>query len=521
MKRPLLIALILLSFGFLRTLYAQQTLTLRIIETGKDGEVSISFDDGEYENDSIDKLNDDDLDMGWEGEDLNIMTSFTRFQNVTIPKGSTIQSAVLQIYAHEDEEGEARVTIYAEDTDNSANFSETEALADRTWTEASARWVISESWTMWQPYQSPDLTAVIQEVIDRSDWQAGNALTLFMTGEDQGASLIDNARDFESFENIEDPDDGGDGLHHPERVPTLVIEYTPPAGELILTIIETGKDGEVSISFDDGEFENDSIDKLNDDDLDMGWEGEDLNIMTTFTRFQNVTIPQGATIDSAMLFIYAHEDEEGEARVTIYAEDTDNSAIFSETEALTDRTWTEASVRWVISETWTMWQPYHSPDVAPVIQEVIDRPDWQPGNALTLFLTGEDQGASLIDNARDFESYENIEDPDDGGDGLHHPERIPTLKIYFSAATPAQEKIRPASTIRIYPNPANQGFLYIASEGTAPVDIEIFNITGSLVSCRRGVTSIATMDVSNLEEGFYLVRTTQGTSTLLQKVIIH
>ena len=81
----------------------------------------------------------------------------------------------------------------------------------------------------------------------------------------------------------------------------------------------------MSVSFDDGEYENDSIDKLDDDDLDMGWEGEDGNIMTSFTRFRNVTIPQGATINTAVLTIYAHEDEEDEAIITVYGEAGFNS----------------------------------------------------------------------------------------------------------------------------------------------------------------------------------------------------
>ena len=445
MKKVLLSTFALVLAGFMIAAYAQQTLTLKIIETGKDGETSISFDDGEYENDSIDKLNDDDLDMGWEGEAGNIMTCFTRFQNVTIPQGSVINSAVLQIYAHEDEPDPALINVYAEDIDDSPLFSETEALADRTMTEAKVDWDINEAWTMWEAYSSPDLAPVIQEVIDRPGWQSGNSLTLFMIGEDtQGYSLLDNARDLESYENIEDPSDGGDGLWHPERIPTLVIEYTPPAGVLVLTIIETGKDGETSISFDDGEYENDSIDKLNDDDLDMGWEGEAGNIMTCFTRFQNVTIPRVPRYDSARLYIYAHEDEPDPALINVYAEDIDDSPLFSETEALADRTMTEAKVDWDIDEPWTMWESYHSPDLAPVIQEVIDRPGWQSGNSLTLFMIGEDtQGYSLLDNARDLESYENIEDPIDGGDGLWHPERIPTLKIYFSFSSSSKELALP------------------------------------------------------------------------------
>jgi hypothetical protein len=522
MKRVLLSILMLVAAGFLVASVAQQTITLKIIETGMDGETSISFDDGEYENDSIDKLNDDDLDMGWEGEDLNIMTAFTRFQNVQIPKGSVINSAILKIYAHEDESAEALVTIFAEDIDDSPMFTETEAYDDRTKTEASVAWDITEDWTMWEPYESPDLSTVIQAVIDRDGWMPGNALTLFLRGEDQGASLLDNARDFESYENIEDPDDGGDGLHHPERIPSLEITFTPPLGELILTIIETGMDGETSISFDDGEYENDSIDKLNDDDLDMGWEGEDLNIMTSFTRFQNVTIPQGTAIDSAVLVIYAHEDESAEALVTILAEDNDDSPMFSETEALTDRTMTETSVAWNITEDWTMWEQYHSPNLAPVIQEVIDRPGWQSGNSLTLFMKGQDQGASLLDNARDFESYENIEDPDDGGDGLHHPERIPTLKIFYGTATSVKSN-RPEpgqSSITIYPNPVDNGVLHIVSQKGGTITVEIYSITGRLVKLHEQGFSSMELDVSDLNEGFYLVKTTQQGTSDIQKVII-
>ena len=524
MKQILLTLFTLILAGLFVAGNAQQTVTLKIIETHKDGETSISFDDGEYENDSIDKVNDDDLDMGWEGDDLNIMTSYTRFQNVPVPKGSVIHSAKLKIYAHEDETAEARITVYVEAIDDSPMFGENEAIDDRTWADVSVRWIINEDWTMWQPYESPDLSVIIQAIVDRDGWQAGNSLTLFMQGEDQGASLLDNARDFESFENIEDPDDGGDGLHHPERIPMLEIEYTPPMvpGELALKIIETHKDGETSISFDDGEYENDSIDKVNDDDLDMGWEGDDLNIMTSYTRFQNVTIPQGAKIDSAVLIVFAHEDETAEARVTVYAEATDDSPMFSETEAIDDRTRTNNSFRWIIDEDWTMWQPYHSPNLASVVQEVIDRPGWQSGNSLTLFMQGEDQGASLLDNARDFESFENIEDPDDGGDGLHHPERVPMLKIYYqSVATDARLPERMSATsLKIYPNPVANGILYLVNDTEDINRVVLFNLNGQVAKDQRVNSRSAKLNLSDLQKGMYVIRIVQNSGTINQKIIL-
>jgi hypothetical protein len=286
---------------------------------------------------------------------------------------------------------------------------------------------------------------------------------------------------------------------------------------LSVKIIETQKDGDVSISFDDGEFENDAVDKMDDDDLDMGWEGEDGNIMTTFTRFQKVTIPQGAIIDSAFLNLYAHEDEPDEAKVNIYAEATDNSAIFTEAELINTRTWTAAKIDWDIKEPWTMWKPYRSPDLKTVIQEVISRTGWVSGNSLTLFFKGEDQGASLLDNARDFESFENIEDPADGGDGLHHPERVPTLMVYYSIPSAvSQVNIRSMS---VYPNPSEDGIFTISSE--KPLSgISIYNVAGVLVKFVKADSDIVSVNASDLSKGMYLIKATSSDKTNIEKFII-
>jgi len=286
---------------------------------------------------------------------------------------------------------------------------------------------------------------------------------------------------------------------------------------LTLKIIETQKDGDVSISFDDGEFENDAVDKMDDDDLDMGWEGEDLNIMTTFTRFQNVTLPKGAVIDSAFLNIYAHEDEADEARINIFAEAADNSPIFTEAEAITARTWTTAKIDWNITEVWTMWNPYRSPDLKTVIQEVVNRAGWASGNSLTLYFRGEDQGASLLDNARDFESFENIEDPEDGGDGLHHPERIPTLNIYFRIPTSVSHA--KSRSMSVYPNPSENGVFTVSSEKPL-TGISIYNVAGVLVKYVKADSGVVSVNASDLSKGLYVIKATSSDKTNIEKIII-
>jgi len=518
MKR-IVLHLFFLSMLSLNVLSQTQTLTLKIIQTGLDGSTAISFDDGEFENDSIDKLNDDDLDMGWDGEDGNIMTSFLRFQNVTIPKGAYIISAKLKIYAHEDESAEAKITIFAENADNSAAFTANEALNTRTWTTDSLKWNITENWTMWQAYSSPNFSNIVQKVIDRAGWTSGNALTIFVRGENQGASILDNARDFESFENIEDPSDGGDGLHHAERIPVLEILYEIP-GDVNLRIVKTGTDGATDISFDDGEYENDSIDKLNDDDLDMGWEGEDGNIMTAFLRFQNVSIPKSARIDSAYLFIYAHEDESAESRINIYGENIDNSPAFTENEAFNNRSLTTSMVEWNITENWTMWEQYKSPNLKSIIQQLVNRTGWTSGNAITLFFRGEDQGASLLDNARDFESFENIADPNDGGDGLQHPERIPNLKVWFNGPTGTKEIEINFFDVVVYPNPSYEYInVVINNDKNADAVISLIGITGEVVYQEKTNSTLTTIDVNQLS-GLYLLSVKLDNKIITRKLVI-
>ncbi len=226
MKRILLFIVILFVSGVSNfAVSQQQVLSVKIVKTGNEGGVDVSYDDGEFENDAIDNFYDDDLDMGWEGEDLNIMTTFLRFQNISIPYGATIDSAFLNLYAHEDEADEARVTIFAHDADNSPAFVETELLNDRAFTQASVRGVITEPWTSGSLTDHQILNQLLQANVNRSGWNAGKRNYLYFKGKNRVPACLPMPA-IRSFENIEDPEDGGDGLLILKRIPELKIYYT-------------------------------------------------------------------------------------------------------------------------------------------------------------------------------------------------------------------------------------------------------------------------------------------------------
>ena len=495
-----------------------------------------SSDDAEQENDEIDSLFDDDIDTGWEGEpdDLNILTAGLRFQNIIIPKGARIDSAFIFVHSHEAKTAEdvARITIAGNDVDNAMTFTEDALITDRTRTDAQILWVVDEPWGLWTRERTPDLAAVVQEIINRDGWAAGNAIAFLLLGEDQGPSEVENAREFESFENIADPEDGGDGQNKPERIPELVIHYSVESAlveqPVIMTTTITDDGVTFAASSDDAEQENDEIDSLFDDDIDTGWEGEpdDLNILTAGVRFQNLFIPQGAVIDSAFIEIHSHEAKTAEdvARITIAADANDNAPTFTEDSLITDRARTAAQILWVVDEPWGLWTKERTPDLSPIVQEIVDRDGWEAGNAIAFLLLGEDQGPSEVENAREFESYENIADPEDGGDGQNKPERVPRLFVYYSSPetiSSVREFFRPeVGSLKVYPNPADE-FVLIALESNTAATVNIFDVNGRLVtSVVSSYGNQVQLNTSNLVDGLYYIQAKQNDKIYVQKLMV-
>jgi len=285
----------------------------------------------------------------------------------------------------------------------------------------------------------------------------------------------------------------------------------------------------VYLSTDDAEQEHDAMDALFDDDLDAGWDGaeDELLMLHMGLRFTNITIPKGATINSASVVLYSHEAKNAEdvCNLTIVGDATDDAETFTLDALITDRPRTTASARWEVDEAWELWQPYSTPDLSTVIQEIVDRDGWVSGNALALIFIGEDdQGATLVENAREFESFENIADPlDEGpdgfGDGANHPDRVPKLLINYTSSTSVDEIQGQLQFFNVYPNPSH-GVLHLSFQSSGTSRVQIFNVTGQLVRATEITSKTATLDVSDLQSGVYFLRAVQNNNAFTQKVIL-
>ncbi|NQT68526.1 MAG: PQQ-binding-like beta-propeller repeat protein [Desulfobacteraceae bacterium] len=162
--------------------------------------------------------------------------------------------------------------------------------------------------------QTPELKTIVQAIVNRLSWVSGNAMAFIITGSGH--------RTAKSY-------DGSSG-----EAPLLHVEYTGGTAG--------GTDYRVSQSTDDAEESSTGTVGYTSTDLELVTES---SVQTVGMRFQNVVIPQGATITNAYLKFEIDESQSGVTSLTIDGENADNPPTFAATASnISARTTTAASV---------------------------------------------------------------------------------------------------------------------------------------------------------------------------------
>jgi hypothetical protein len=148
------------------------------------GEVRItaSSDDAEEAADGGVDLTSGDLELV---DDNGLQTVGLRFGSLAIPAGATITNAHIQFVADESQSEPTTLSVRAQATDNAASFTTSSFnVSSRPRTLASVLWSPA-AWSAGQAgsnQRTPDLAALVQEIVSRPGWQSGNALAFIITG---------------------------------------------------------------------------------------------------------------------------------------------------------------------------------------------------------------------------------------------------------------------------------------------------------------------------------------------------
>jgi hypothetical protein len=111
-----------------------------------------------------------------------------RFNNINVPQSVLITNARLNLrIGGSFEGGLITYKVQAEASDNAPPFSTSAYISLRNKTQASVNWNHQAPYTLgW--HTSPNISAVIQEVLNRSGWSVGNSLAIIYNNASGGSS---------------------------------------------------------------------------------------------------------------------------------------------------------------------------------------------------------------------------------------------------------------------------------------------------------------------------------------------
>jgi len=117
--------------------------------------------------------------------------------------------------------------------------------------------------------------------------------------------------------------------------------------------------------------------------------GSSLDYSYMGLRFSGINIPPNSLITSAVLEGFsAKTNQTATASAMIYADAASSSAIFTSLDLPSQRIPTTSQITFNPSATWAINTWYNFGELAPVIQEIVNRSDWQTGNSLSLIMKG-------------------------------------------------------------------------------------------------------------------------------------
>lgn len=298
--------------------------------------------------------------------------------------------------------------------------------------------------------------------------------------------------------------------------PSNLDLWNPSAGAVV-TILPSTSDGgggettttiskRVSSGNDDAEQATSGRMYRNSSDLELVYDTyQSAGNQRVGMRFRSLSIPRGATITNAYIQFTTDERSSGTTNLTIRGHDVNDSWSFSSSNYdISNRSLTSASVGWSPPSWNSVGQAgsgQRTPNIKSVVQEIVNRSGWSPGNDMTIIINGSGE--------RTAESYNGSSS------------RAPLLVIEYSNGssfarsgtqqTQELESVVHSNTIddlALYPNPVDDelkiDMSLIPSESTTRV--LIYSLTGRIVydeSVRP--IGIKTINTKGFEIGIYMV----------------
>lgn len=284
-----------------------------------------------------------------------------RFDDLNIPQGATITNAYIRFTSEGFNSSATDLTFSGELTESSTAFTSSSGdISSRTLTSASVLWDTDNDWPeSGDTLSSADISSVIQEIVDQSGWCGSNALNIIIEGNSTSTASAQTATSY----------DEGSGLG-----PKLIVEYDDATAAGCM---------KGALSYQVSSQDNNAEEVSNGNEST----GSELTLRASSNdyiavRFNNVAIPQGATIANSYLEFTAYQNSSDDtASFTIQGVDEADPADFSSyTKYLLRDKAKTAPIVWSDIDRWYKNSTYQSPDLSSITEAIVSRGDWESGN---------------------------------------------------------------------------------------------------------------------------------------------
>ena len=410
-------------------------------------------------------VNSSDLELVYDGSNQIVGMWFG---GVNIPKGATITNAYLQFKVDETSAEASNFSIQGEASSNALAFASTgRNVSARLRTVSAVSWSPS-SWLTLKAagtdQRTPNMAPIVQEIVSQAGWAAGNSVVMIITGSGHrvaeayevnpaGAPLlhIEYIVAVTSATNTPTPTATTVSATPLPVTPTLtqmatlpptatptktatIIAPTPTFVPVTQATIPAGQnivDVRVTNGADDVEENSSGSIYTNSSDLELVYDG---NNQVVGMRFRGVSVPKGATITNAYLQFKVDETSSEVTKISIQGEANSNASTFANTSRnVSARLRTTNAVSWSPSSWQTLkaaGTDQRTPNLAPIVQEIVSQAGWAAGNSLVMIITGSGK--------RVAEAYE------------ANPTGAPLLHIEYTVATTSRA-IMPTLTATTIP----------------------------------------------------------------------
>ena len=453
-----------------------------------------------------------DLELCTELENLRQLVG-VGFRNVQIPIGATITNAYVQFTSDSDEDTPVSIEIWGVAEANTVLpivHEVDKGLSLRLKTTANIAAWVPEAWVSGDrgaAQQTPDLSAIIAEIIAMDGWVPGNNLMIQFT-----------AQNLEKAHREGVPYGAALGAGNAENAPALVVTYTEgggdtgPGGTVTIPIIASADDAE-EIGADVGDGGVIGEVDLTSSDLELVFDKEMQWVGMLFRDVQIGTGTDITNVNDAYVQFVVDEIKEGvtDAAITleVYGVLEANTADITETPFnISSRPSTTAKVSWTPGASVAVGDAgvnEQTPDLSAIINEIIALDGWASGNNIMIVVTGD--ATQSVDMNREVNAF----DDDEGQAGA--------ASLVITQWPSAVNEVSEFSS-GIYPNPTD-GRLIITNSSTGEFGYSIYSITGKQVVSRQNIFGSETeIDMSGFAKGMYLVNVRTGNKSEVHKLIV-